>query len=309
MQSSHAKIKQISDNLYLITLTPSIRGFDDFISVWLYKGSETFIVDVGPSAASMDLITALRELEVDHLDYILLTHIHLDHAGGVGELSSYYSKTPIICHSSGIEHLADPTRLMEGTRMTLGETGRAYGPIQPVQKERFIDVDQFMSDVIVPVITPGHSQHHVSYLTKEYLFAGEACGVCFSVPGINENFMRPATPPRFFLDITLKSIDKLIAKHPTVLCFSHFGVSTDAIGMLSAHKQQLLLWEEIISNQMSRGHEEDFLSASLEALLVFDPLMANFSSLDTFIQERERMFIFNSIKGFEEYLISKDRRQ
>lgn len=303
MWSSHAKIKQISDNLYQIKLIPPIRGFDDFISVWLYKGSETFIVDVGPSVTSADLIAALRELEVDQLDYILLTHIHLDHAGGVGELSSYYPKTPIICHGSGIQHLVDPERLIEGTRMTLGETGRAYGPIQPVQKERFINVDQFVSDTIVPVITPGHSQHHVSYLTREYLFVGEACGVCFSLPEEDRNFMRPATPPRFFLDITMQSIDHLMNKHPTVLCFSHFGIHENAIGMLSAQKRQLLLWNDLIHAKMKNHHEpEGFLEGCLETLLTSDPMMAGFYQLDAAVQERERGFLYNSIKGFIGYL-------
>ena len=302
MQSSNANIKQIARNLYLISLTPLIRGFDNFISVWLYKGKKTFIIDVGPSATSADLMTALQELAVDHLDYIFLTHIHLDHAGGIGDISSRYPQTPIICHQAGMDHLVDPKLLTAETVKALGETGRAYGPIKPVEKKQLMDATQFESDVVLPIITPGHSKHHVSYQTEEYLFAGEAGGVCFSLPLNTGDYMRPATPPRFFLDITIKSIEDLIAGNPKKICFSHFGIKDDAIGMLTAHKQQLLLWEKLISSQLSRGREEDFADVCLSVLLRTDPLMAGFSCLDGSVQERERFFIYNSIKGFQGYL-------
>ncbi len=302
MQSSRTNIRQISNNLYLISLDPLIHGFENFISVWLYKGKKTFIIDVGPSVTSAGVLAALHELMIDHLDYIFLTHIHLDHAGGIGEISSYYQKTPIICHRAGMDHLVDPRILTAETIKSLGETGRAYGTIQPVNKRQLVDAGQFVSDVVSPIMTPGHSQHHVSYQTEEYLFAGEAGGVCFPLPLNNGDYMRPATPPRFFLDITAKSIDDLIARNPTNICFSHFGIKDDAIGMLTAHKQQLLLWKELISGQMARSQEKDFLDRCLEVLLQSDPLMAGFSCLDESVQQRERIFIYNSIKGFQGYL-------
>jgi len=303
MKSSYAKIEQLSDNLYLICLTPLIRGFDDFISVWLYKGKKTFIVDVGPSATSSDLITALRDLKIDVLDYILLTHIHLDHTGAIGEISACYPETPIICHEAGIDHLVDPKLLIEGTIKALGEIGRAYGPIQPVKKEQLVDAAAFESDIVFPVITPGHSQHHISFLTNEYLFVGEAAGVCFSVPSsISGYYMRPATPPRFFLDITVKSIDDLIARKPKKICFSHFGMKENAIEMLNAHKDQLLLWGKLISMQIKKRHAEDFLTKCIDVLFTSDPLMEGFSYLDESVQEREKNFIYNSIIGFEGYL-------
>lgn len=298
----NANIKQVSRHLYLISLTPLICGFDNFISVWLYKGKKTFIIDVGPSATSDGLMSALRELMVDHLDYIFLTHIHLDHAGGIGDISSRYPETPIICHQEGIGHLVDPKQLNAETIKALGETGRAYGPIQPVKKKQLMDAAQFRSDIVSPIITPGHSKHHVSYQTEEYLFVGEAGGVWFPLPVNNEDYMRPATPPRFFLDITVKSIDDLIKRNPKKICFSHFGINDDAVGMLAAHKQQLLLWGKLISTQMQNMHKEDFLDACFSMLLGSDPLMAGFLCLDESVQERERFFIYNSIKGFKGYL-------
>ena len=103
-----AKIDQITDDLYLLTLVPPIPGFEAFICSWLYKGDQVFIVDVGPAVTADDLITALQTLDVFGLDYILLTHIHLDHAGGIGEIAQAFPGTPIVCHPAGIPHLIDP---------------------------------------------------------------------------------------------------------------------------------------------------------------------------------------------------------
>ncbi|MCP4694015.1 MAG: MBL fold metallo-hydrolase, partial [Desulfobacterales bacterium] len=105
MTSSETGIEMLSDRLGLITLTPPIPGFDDFIAAWLYKGEDaTFVVDVGPSATADGLLNALEELGVKRLDYILLTHIHLDHAGAAGEMTRRFPDARIVCHKAGIPH-------------------------------------------------------------------------------------------------------------------------------------------------------------------------------------------------------------
>ena len=224
-----AKINPISNDLFLITLPPPIPGFDDFIGCWLYRENISFIIDPGPSVTSEALARALEELEVSRLDYIFLTHIHIDHAGGVGDIAAHFPESPIICHKAGIPHLVDPSRLWEGSVKTLGETAKAYGPIKPVSSNRFIQADQFKSDIIMPVFTPGHSAHHVSYLTEKYLFAGEAGGVFLSLDSGRE-YLRPATPPKFFLEISTDSIDALIDKNPMSICYAHHGIKKKCCG-------------------------------------------------------------------------------
>jgi integrase len=101
---------EISPDLHLIPLDQKLTGFVSFIGAWLYQGDKTFLVDVGPAATIPDLLTALETLRIRKLDAILLTHIHIDHAGGIGHLAAQYPDTPIICHKSGIKHLADPSK-------------------------------------------------------------------------------------------------------------------------------------------------------------------------------------------------------
>lgn len=285
-----------------------MTGFSEFISAWLYRGKITFLVDVGPSSTATDLLRALHELDLDHLDYILLTHIHLDHAGAIGHIKNAFPQTPIICHHAGISHLAEPTRLWEGTQKVLGSMALSYGPIQPVDAERLVDVNHFRVEGVIPIMTPGHAPHHVSYQTDNYLFAGETGGIYVSLP--NQKFyLRPGTPPRFFLDIALQSVDALIASQPKTICYSHFGIHEDAPMMLEAHRKQLLFWEALIKDEIQRCPPKDRVSACLKRLLEEDPLMANFDQLTPDIQKRERYFLKNSINGYLGWLGSEVRDQ
>ncbi|NNK86499.1 MAG: MBL fold metallo-hydrolase [Desulfobacterales bacterium] len=297
-----AKISAVSDDLFLITLPPPMPGFDDFIGCWLYSGNKSFIVDPGPTVTSEALAGTLKKLKISHLDYIFLTHIHIDHAGGVGDIATYFPNSPIICHKAGIPHLVDPSRLWEGSVKTLGEKATAYGQIKPVSPDRFIAADQFMSELITPIFTPGHSPHHVSYLAKEYLFAGEAGGVFLS-NNCNSEYLRPATPPKFFLEISSDSIDTLIEKNPANICYAHHGIKGNAVKMLHTHRNQLQRWEKIIRKEI-KNSKGDFLTSCFNRLLKEDPLLAGFSHMDPSVQKREQGFIINSIKGYEGYLKS-----
>ena len=301
MQHLDAKIDKISDDLFLITLNPPIKGFSDFICAWLYRNDITFLVDVGPASTAQGLLNALRELKIDHLNAILLTHIHLDHAGAIGQIAAHFSKTPIVCHPASISHLVDPSRLWEGTQKVLGSTAEGYGPIQPVSDERFEDAEQFTSEAIVPIITPGHAPHHVSYWTKKYLFAGETSGVYYSIAQ-DRFYLRPATPPRFFFDRYRESIDKLIASRPQKLCYGHYGIADDAAKMLEIHRRQLFDWKTIIQDEIERSDTETLIEACFQRLLKEDSLAKNFHHLPKNKQEREKYFFKNSIKGFIGYL-------
>lgn len=301
-----SKIQQIADDLFLIPLNPPLTGFNEFISAWLYRGKITCLVDVGPSATAPDLLRMLQELNIDHLDYILLTHIHLDHAGAIGEIADAFPQTPIICHKAGISHLIDPSRLWDGTKKVLGSMALAYGPIRPVADDRIRDASQFQSETVTAIITPGHAAHHVSYQTAKYLFAGETGGIYVSLPQ-KKNYLRPATPPKFFLDIALGSVDTLIACRPNVICYGHFGIHKDAVKMLKIHRRQLLYWERLIKDEINNCGAKDIIDACLKRLIKEDPLTATFDQLPPDIQKREIYFLKNSINGYLGWLESEVR--
>lgn len=278
-----------------------MTGFSNFFSAWLYRGKITCLIDVGPSSTAPDLLRALRELNIDQLDYILLTHIHLDHAGAIGEIAEVFSQPPIVCHPLGLSHLTEPSRLWEGTKKVLGSMALEYGPIKPIAKNRLLEASRFHNEFITPIFTPGHAAHHVSFQTEKYLFAGEAGGVHRSMPA-NRYYLRPATPPRFFLDVALQSLDALIACRAKTICYGHFGIQENAVKMLQTHRKQLLLWERLIKEEMAQQENgigtQDHIVACLTRLLKEDPLMAIFDQLPPDVQVRETNFLQNSISGY-----------
>ncbi len=295
---------EVAPKLYLLPLDQNLPGFSSFIGAWLYKAEKSFLVDVGPAATISKLRHALDALEVHHLDAILLTHIHIDHAGGAGDLAVHFPDTPFVCHQTGLQHLIDPSRLWEGSLKTLGETARAYGPFQPVPARLLCDAAQYNVPEVEVILTPGHAAHHVSFLLDTYLFAGEAGGVCLDIPG-SDTYLRPATPPRFFLETSINSIDLLLAKNASRICYGHFGIKTDALGMLTAHRKQILFWEKMIQEEMNRigpASGSDFVEHCLQRCLQEDSHLGGFFHMDAAVQEREKQFLRNSINGIVGYL-------
>ena len=298
------KLIEITPELYLISLDQNLPGFTFFIGAWVYKSKKTFLVDVGPAATVPVLLKSLESLGIRHLNAVLLTHIHIDHAGGAGDFAESFPDVPIICHEKAIQHLADPSRLWEGSLKTLGQTAQAYGPFRPVPRKLLYNAARYQEDDIIPILTPGHAPHHVSYLLGPYLFAGEAGGVYFDMFG-DRFYLRPATPPRFFLETSIKSIDDLMAQNPSVICYGHFGMNKNALHMLRTHREQLLFWKNIIEDQMvhfNDAEDEGFLEGSLQRLLQQDPFLKGFFHMDEAVKHRERGFLKNSIKGFTGYL-------
>jgi glyoxylase-like metal-dependent hydrolase (beta-lactamase superfamily II) len=292
------RINAVADGVYQITLTPPMDGFADFISAWVVTGPTVFLVDAGPGSTAGQLLRALDLLGISRLDYLLLTHIHLDHAGAAGVVSRRFPEARVVCHAKGIPHLVDPTQLWEGSRRLLGAVAEGYGPLDPIPPERFIAAQTFRAEALTALLTPGHAVHHVSFATDAGLFAGEACGVRYQMSDRRE-YLRPATPPRFFLDVALASIDALLAQAPARMMIGHFGVTEDGTGLLRRHREQLVFWEDWLAKQTRRSSTpESFAAYCEEGLLAEDPCLSALSAFPEPARRRERYFLKNSINGF-----------
>jgi glyoxylase-like metal-dependent hydrolase (beta-lactamase superfamily II) len=293
------------DSLVRIDLDqPALEGFRSFISSWLYQGNGfTLLVDPGPLSTIPLLSAEMRRHGVERLDYVLLTHIHIDHAGGTGALLREFPGAVCICHPEGIRHLVSPEKLWEGSRKVLGPLAEVYGEIVSVPTERIRFEEAIGRTGVRSFLTPGHAQHHCSYLLDDLLFAGEVAGVRCDVPeGI---FMRPATPPRFILQVALDSIDRMIDLAPRHMVFAHHGLVETATDHLRIARNQLLLWvrgvAETLPVEQSRREE-----ALISWLLERDPQYRNLAMLPRDIQARERYFLGNTLRGMTEYVEGLD---
>jgi hypothetical protein len=138
-------------------------------------------------------------------------------------------------------------------------------------------------------------------LVDDVLFAGEAGGVFYdTAPG---PYLRPATPPRFFMETHLESIDRLLQIVQARMCYGHFGMTDDGPRLLAAHRRQLINWHAVIADEIAAGTEGTALvDRCLERFLAEDPLLTPFASLSEAVRARERSFLCNSIRGFIGYL-------
>lgn len=301
--------ENVTESLYLIDLNQELTGFRKFISAWLYRGKNiTFLVDPGPSYSIDHLIDVLEKIPIKALDYILLTHIHIDHAGGAGKLLSKFPDATIICHPKGIGHMIDPEKLWQGSLKVLGDIARAYGPVIPVDKNkiRFQDSISTEEGEISVLQTPGHAVHHLCYNFGDWLFAGEVAGVRHQAK--DHIYARPATPPVFKLEISLESLDKVIAIEPRNLCLGHYGYVEHPKEFLKRARSQLIQWVNTVREEL-KGGETAVVERSIESLMKSDILLSEFSNLDSDIKQREEYFIFNSIKGILASLLPKPAKK
>lgn len=198
----------------------------------LVSNGETAIIDTGPAAVTPAVLEAIRGLGYDpaRLSCIILTHIHLDHAGGVGTLAQQLPVVKVAVHQRGARHLIDPEKLIEGTKQAYSEKFEAdYGPILPVPAQQVQPVEdgniiRLGSRELRIIYTPGHAPHHISiYDTlSQGVFSGDSLG--FLNPGNNAVIIVPG----FDLDLALQSIDRLKALNPKRVYAAHGTADREA---------------------------------------------------------------------------------
>jgi len=298
-------IQQVRENLFLIDLNVPLEGFRRFISSWIYRvGGMTLLVDPGPASTIPYLIERLEELGISRIDTILLTHIHLDHAGGTGQLLKRFPGAKVHCHPKGIPHMVAPQKLWEESRKVLGKVAEAYGEMAPVPESCIFYRDRIpFGEISIEVVeTPGHAPHHVSYRIGDILFAGEVGGVC--VPLEEGSYVRPATPPPFQHDTFRNSIAKAASLSVSLVCLGHYGCRFDAARLFDRAGRQLDFWVETVERHF-RKKSAPFEESVLADLIANDPDMTRWPSLPEDIQNRERYFCTNSIRGIRGYLMKK----
>jgi glyoxylase-like metal-dependent hydrolase (beta-lactamase superfamily II) len=235
------------------------QGDERVIGVYLLDTEDgPALFDCGPTTCVPALKKRLAELglAVTDLRHLLLSHIHLDHAGGAGVLVREHPRLQVYVSEIGAPHLVDPSRLERSARRLYGdEFDTLWGELAPVPDanvhlvgERVLGLECFP--------TPGHANHHVSYLDSEgTLYAGDATGVRI-VPG---RFVMPvAPPPEIDLDAWERTIDEIELRGPDRLALIHFGVVEAPRDHLRRLRRELRVWAQRVRSGMS---EEEFIEA------------------------------------------------
>jgi len=293
------KIYNFGPDINLIDL--QLPGAEGFLGSYVIKSDLIALVDIGPASSVNALLAGLTELKIKphEVNYILSTHIHLDHMGGLGQALKSMPNAQVIVHEKGLRHLANPEKLWQGSLATLGIIAQAYGQPEPAASNRLIQAEDGMiidlgNKQIEVFLTPGHAPHHLSFYDRKRgrLFSGEAAGVYFPETGI----LRPASPPPFDLKQTLESVDKLSALQPQEIYYAHFGYSGKAMQLLQHYKEKVIFWGKTIVKFPDVDEQ-----TVVEAVIKADQSQAPIFSFTPEQLKTEIQFITNNIRGYRDY--------
>src|ERR1022692_4014660 len=242
-----------------------MAGYEGITAGYLIRGERPCLVETGTAPSAPLVRDALASLGVGPADLatVVVTHIHLDHAGGTGDIAGIFPAAEIVVHERGARHLADPARLMASARMVYGDDlDELFGTLAPTPAQRIRAVERTgVVDLgggrrLESHYSPGHAKHHVGLvdsLTGD-LYVGDAAGIYIPETGD----LRPATPPPDFdLGVALESLRTFAALLPTRLLFSHYGPVDAVQQTLQRSAEELRVWVQETRRARGAGLDLD----------------------------------------------------
>jgi glyoxylase-like metal-dependent hydrolase (beta-lactamase superfamily II) len=258
----------------LIAVDTKMSGRYRVTSAYLVRAAEPALIETGPQTSADAVTSALAQLGLSagDLAHIVVTHIHLDHAGGAGTIAERFPSATVWVHERGARHLADPSRLWSSAAQVYGGEDRLldmFGPMEPIDEGRIrsvaegdrIDLGDRSLDVMY---TPGHASHHVSLVDSASgaLFTGDALGIHF--PDVR--VLRPATPPPDIdVELAVDSIERIRARAETALMFSHFGPVREVDELCGIAADRIRVWAGIVRDAMDETDDLDRIAEILAA--------------------------------------------
>ena len=269
---------EVAENIYLIDTEEG--SIPRLTAAYFVNEGRKALIDAGCPNSASTILKGIQRLGVDpeEVSYIIITHIHLDHAGGAGTLVKEMPYAKVLVHPRGAKHLTDPTKLISSAMQVLSpEEMERYGLMNPVNPENVEVVDdnaviELSSQQRLKVVyTPGHAHHHLCIYEERNkgLFAGDAIGEYVAEV---EFLFVDTPPPSFDLTLALESIEKVTQLPLEILYFGHFGVSRKVEEILRVAQDKLKTWGEVIRQAMKNSAGDpvetlkEFVYAELEPI-------------------------------------------
>lgn len=264
MEASLSNQPQIVDLRFL--------GHPGVVAAFLLQGNgEAALIEVGPSSTLDTLLAAVDAARIPRqsVRHLLVTHIHLDHAGAAGLLLQALPQATLYAHEIGVPHLIDPSKLIASASRIYGALMQPlWGEIVPVPVDRVValkdnDIVQAAGHRFQSLYTPGHAQHHLAYrdLGTGAIYTGDVGGV--RMPPCT--YVRPPTPPPDLdLDAWDRSLDLLASFDAPMFYATHFGRCDDTHAHLEDLRTRLRAWERLVLSGMQAGRDHTAITLSLQ---------------------------------------------
>jgi glyoxylase-like metal-dependent hydrolase (beta-lactamase superfamily II) len=301
-----------------------LRRFDDRISIldtlalgrpgvvaaYLVRGKENALVDMGYASSAGTVLTDIRDSEigVEGIDYLLPTHVHLDHSGACGALAENFVGASIRVHPKGERHLVDPSKVWEAAgELFGGELIKLYGRPEPINGSRVRaigdgeEISLGSGLTLRSIWTPGHASHHLSYELEGTgtVFTGDAVGITYPAFPV----LIPTTPPTSFnLDAAITSLQRIKKVSPKRLLTPHYGVIHDAVGSIDANIRILQDWTTKINKMLRSALSTNSIITTLTEAI------ARETGRPEPLPDYVAMSIRVSVLGVVRYLESPDRK-
>jgi glyoxylase-like metal-dependent hydrolase (beta-lactamase superfamily II) len=267
-------------------IAPGIRqidtllgGMDRMTAGFLFEGAQPALVETGSQSSVAAVRDALTDagLGPQDLRWIIVTHIHLDHAGGVGDIAAAFPRATVVVHERGARHLVDPTRLIDSAARVYGPLlDGLYGRMLPVPADRVVAaadghrVELGDGHFLTMIDSPGHAKHHHAVLDEQTgtLLVGDAVGVQLPDFGV----LRPATPPSDFdLEQATASLRRFADLRPELLVLTHYGPVEHPLETLTEAETMLHQWVAVAERTMRETEEagiDDVAAALADAFAI-----------------------------------------
>ncbi|NTV11396.1 MAG: MBL fold metallo-hydrolase, partial [Zoogloea sp.] len=246
-------MQAVTDFSHGVSAIESGYGWEGLAAVHLVvEKGRAAVVDTGSNASLPKVLAALAEKGVapEAVDWVLITHIHLDHAGGAGSFMAAFPNAKLVVHPRGARHLAEPSKLFAGVAAVYGEerAKALYGELLPVPVERIVEANDGLElDLAGRTIrvfdTPGHARHHVCYFdaASRSFFTGDTFGLSYRELDVDgrPSIIPTSTPVQFDPAAMHASIDRMLAESPVAMYLTHFSRVED-VPRLAADLHRLI---------------------------------------------------------------------
>jgi glyoxylase-like metal-dependent hydrolase (beta-lactamase superfamily II) len=247
-----------------------MHGREGITAVYFLDGLEPALIETAPTSSLENVLEGFDEAGVTRLSWIVLTHIHLDHAGAVGHISERFPHARVVVRAEGAPHLIDPSRLWASAARLYPDMEKRWGEMKPVPEER-IDVisdDGIVADVgdgrtLEAIYSPGHAKHQMSLYdrSRDNLFVGDAIGVYLP----DADAIRPATPPpEFEMEVALDTIERLRSIGAARVFPTHFGPVPEPEAAFDEGAQRIREWVKRAEAVLNDGGDMDEVVAEFE---------------------------------------------